>query len=282
MRNLLSANFLRLRKSFVFWLGIAYQFVVGLIAVGTRWREMHEMSGYFPHADNILFSGALFMPIVAAVFIGLFIGTEYSDGTIRNKIVVGQSRWAIYLANLITCSVALVLMHLAFLLAVVAVGFPLVGNLEKTPQELLLLAALSLMTVLALGALFLLLVMLVTKKSIAAVAVLLLGFVLMMSAMVIDNKLDEPKFYTTVSSRSTDEEGNIQVQESGKERNTNYLEGTKRKVYVFLNDFLPGSQFLQFSKQELTSPVRLPLYSLVILLGTTACGVVCFGRKDLK
>lgn len=282
MRNLLSANFLRLRKSFVFWLGIAYQFGVGLLAVNTRWTDMRETSGYFPHADDILFSGALFMPIIAAVFIGLFIGTEYSDGTIRNKIVVGRSRAAIYLANLITCSVALVLMHLSFLLAVVAVGFPLIGNLEKTSQELLLLTALSLATVLALGALFLLLVMLVNKKSIAAVAVLLLGFVLMMSAMIIDNRLNEPEFHSTITASVTDTEGNVQVQDAGKERNPNYLEGTKREVYVFLNDFLPSSQFLQLSQQELTSSVRLPLYSLVILAGCTACGIAAFGRKDLK
>ena len=54
------------------------------------------------------------MGLVAAVFISLFVGSEYSDGTIRNKLVVGHSRMRIYLANLIVCSIACVLISLAY------------------------------------------------------------------------------------------------------------------------------------------------------------------------
>ena len=49
------------------------------------------------------------MGLVAAILTSMFIGSEYSDGTIRNKLVVGHSRMRIYLANLIVCSVACVL-----------------------------------------------------------------------------------------------------------------------------------------------------------------------------
>ncbi len=281
MRNLLSANFLRLRKSFVFWLGMVFMFGMSLVAVSTMYRKGQTIDGYQPHIDNILFSGAQFLPIVAAVFIGLFIGTEYSDGTIRNKIVAGQSRTAIYLANLITCAVALVLMHLVTLLGIIAVGFPLVGNVEQPPQTLLLFTGLSLLTVLAVSALFLLLAMLVSKKSVAAVAALLLSFGLLMATMTINFRLQDPEYYP-VYSATMGVDGAVQEGTQELQRNPNYLEGTKREVYVFLNDFLPSSQFLQLAQQELTSPVRLPLYSLAILVGATVCGVVCFGRKDLK
>ena len=40
--------------------------------------------------DNGFFGCALFIGIVMAVFCSLFIGTEYSEGTIRNKIIIGQ------------------------------------------------------------------------------------------------------------------------------------------------------------------------------------------------
>lgn len=49
--------------------------------------------------DSNIFSHILLVPIVFSVFCSLFIGTEYSDGTIRNKIVVGHTRRAIYLAT---------------------------------------------------------------------------------------------------------------------------------------------------------------------------------------
>lgn len=281
MRNLLSANFLRLRKSVIFWLGMAVMMGMSLLAVTTMYRESQDVAGYYPHIDNILFSGAQFLPIVAAVFIGLFIGTEYSDGTIRNKIVAGQSRAAIYLANLITCSAALVLMHLVTLLVIVAVGFPLIGNLEQTPQTLLFFTGLSLLTVLAVSALFLLLAMLLSKKSVAAVAAVLLSFGLLMAAMTINFRLQEPEYYS-IYSATVGEDGTTQAGDQELQRNPKYLEGAQRQVYVFLNDFLPSSQFLQLSQQELTSPVRLPLYSLAILAGCTACGIFVFQRKDLK
>ena len=57
---------------------------------------------------------------------------------------------------------------------------------------------------------------------------------------------------------------------------------TMARRAAFLDEFLPSSQFLHISQQEVAAPLRLVLYSLVILAGTTACGVVCFGRKDLK
>jgi len=281
MRNLLSANFMRLRKSVVFWLGMIFMFSMATVASTTMYREGQTIAGYQPHIDNILFSGAQFLPIVAAVFIGLFIGTEYSDGTIRNKIAAGQSRAAIYLANLITCSAALLLMHLAALLAIVVIGIPLVGNVEEEPQTLLLLTGLSLATVLAVSALFLLLAMLVNKKSVASVAALLLAFGLLMASMTINFRLQEPEYYPTYSS-SLGENGTIQDEAQTPERNPHYLEETKREVYAFLDEFLPSSQFLHISQQEVAAPLRLVLYSLVILAGTTACGVVCFGRKDLK
>ena len=53
--------------------------------------------------------------VVLSAFCSLFVGAEYSDGTIRNKIAVGHSRAAVYLANLVTCSAAGVLICLGYI-----------------------------------------------------------------------------------------------------------------------------------------------------------------------
>lgn len=282
MRNLLSANFMRLRKNVVFWLGMAFMFSMGIAASFTRYREMHETADYFPHCEEILFSGSLFMAIVTAAFVGLFLGTEYSDGTIRNKLAAGHSRTVVYLANLIVSYLAAALLHLAFLLAVVAVGFPLVGNLGTPAQDLLVLVGVSLVTVLALSAFFVMLSMLVTKKAVACVLALLMGFVLLSAAMTINSRLAEPEFHRSYTTATDVGGGNVQYQDAGLEPNPRYLQGTERAVYVFLNDFLPVNQMLQISRQEITSPARLPLYSLAILAGCTVCGIAVFRRMDLK
>ena len=69
------------------------------------------------------------MGLVAAILTSMFIGSEYSDGTIRNKLVVGHSRMRIYLANLIVCSVACVLIFLAYITGVFVVGSAKGGEL---------------------------------------------------------------------------------------------------------------------------------------------------------
>jgi hypothetical protein len=63
---------------------------------------------------------------------------------------------------------------------------------------------------------------------------------------------------------------------------TGYVSGTKRTVYEFLYDFLPGCQMRQIAEQNPENPERLPLYSLLITVVTTACGIFFFRRKDLK
>lgn len=72
--------------------------------------------------DGCLFEGLPLMGLVSAIFTSLFIGSEYSDGTIRNKLVVGHSRMRIYLANLIVCSIASILISLAYTAGVFVIG----------------------------------------------------------------------------------------------------------------------------------------------------------------
>lgn len=282
MSKLLRANFARLWKSRIFWIGMVFTFGIGAISSLTQYREMMSIPDYHPHIDNILFTNCMFMPIVAAVFVGLFIGTEYSDGTIRNKLIVGQTRPAVYFSNFIVCTTALLMMHLTDIAVVVGIGFPLVGNIEMPIQSLLIFGLISMVTVVALSAIFLLMSMLIHNKASCSVAAIILSVVFLMSAMVINSRLNEPEYYDAYSVSFTDESGEMHDAYSEKTKNTNFLEGTKREVYEFLYDFLPGCQMLQIAAQNPENPVRLPLYSLFIIVVTSAFGVFFFCRKNLK
>lgn len=282
MSKLLRADFARLWRSKIFWIGMAFTIGVGAFSSVTQYREMMSMSHYHPHIDNILFSNCMFMPVVAAVFVGLFIGTEYSDGTIRNKIIVGRTRGAIYFSNFIVCMAALLMMHLADIAVIVGIGFPLVGNVEMPIQTLLQLGMISMVTVVALSAIFLLMSMLIHSKASCCVATILLSIVMLMSAMTIRSRLEEPEYYEPYVLSYTDESGKAQEEVGEKEKNPNYLTGTKREVCEFLFDFLPGCQMLQITAQNPDNPERLPLYSLSIIIVTTACGYAFFRRKNIK
>lgn len=51
--------------------------------------------------DSTIFIYALFVPLMVSLLTALFIGTDYSDGTMRNKLIAGHVRRKIYAANLI-------------------------------------------------------------------------------------------------------------------------------------------------------------------------------------
>ena len=73
--------------------------------------------------------------LIQAPFLSVYLGTEFSEGTIRNKLVAGHSRPAVYLSNLILCAIAGVLLCLGYIAAVLAVGLPLLGPCAPPPAD---------------------------------------------------------------------------------------------------------------------------------------------------
>ena len=65
-------------------------------------------------------------------------------------------------------------------------------------------------------------------------------------------------------------------------KNPNYIDGTKRQVYEFLQNFTPGGQIIVIDNMSVDKPVILAVYDGIILLAATGFGMVIFRRKDLK
>ena len=156
MSKLLRANFARLFKNRLFRLCIIGIFAATVFAV-------FDQAKYTEVIDGMLFSGISIISIVSAVFISIFAGTEYSDGTMRNKLYMGHSRVSVYGASLVTCAAAAVIMHIILIAAVVCFGIPIIGKVTLTASEILLLSLLSILTVTAYASVYILLGMLITS-----------------------------------------------------------------------------------------------------------------------
>ena len=100
MYKLLKANFFRLVKNKIFWgIVIITILIASFILLNTILNHQGEIKAGI---DNILIMYINFIGIFIAMFTSLFVGTEYSDGALRNKIVIGHSRKHIYFANMMT------------------------------------------------------------------------------------------------------------------------------------------------------------------------------------
>ena len=95
MNNLLSANFTRLRKSRTFLASVI--FMVTYVAAVLIYVQIQVSLGSEIAFDTLFLNGyglggfIAFPGLLLSVVCGIFIGTDFSDGTLRNKIVAYAS-----------------------------------------------------------------------------------------------------------------------------------------------------------------------------------------------
>lgn len=275
MTRLISAHILRLRKSHLFWGALLFCFGFGAFMALMRYSE-HVRYEIEVSLDTVFFVYASIIGIVMSAFTGLFLGTEYSDGAIRNKVTAGHSRYAIYLAGLLVNIFVSFTLCAAYMLSAAALGLPLLGALTVDFKITVFVVLGTLAMCTAFCAIFTLISMNSSRKATTAVACILAVFLLFAAALYINMRLTEPEFYDAYS-LSVD--GQL-VGESVP--NPAYLKGAARAAFTFVYDFLPTGQSLQYSGLSAVHLWQMPLYSLFICIACSVGGVFLFARKDLK
>lgn len=286
MTKLLSANFLRLWRNNTFWGSLGVCVGLGALAALGEFRfqmaagadlSVPEVVQAKALLEGQFFEYAAFIGLLAAELIALFIGTEYSDGSLRNKIVVGHSRLSIYFANLITGFAGSFLCMAGYMLSCLAVGAPLLGWFTKPTPLLLWAVAGSVVMLAAFCAIFTFVSMNCAKKSTSVVICLLGAFALLIFAVVINGRLEAPEFI-----QGYEMSVNGEVMPAVPEPNPMYLRGMERAVYQFLYDLLPTGQSVQYTTLGFTDPLRLMGLSALVAAVFSAAGAALFQRKDLK
>lgn len=275
MTKLLNANFMRLKRSKIFY--VAAIFMVGLALLMIYSNHKVSGEGYEVALEGTLFAFTNFMGIVIACFISLFTGTEYSEGTIRNKIVIGHSRFEVYMANLITNTIVSVILTLIYIAIYVCGSIPITGWFTWEMEMIFASLGCVLLLCVVFSAIFTFIAMLNQNKAVVAVISLIMSLVILFAGSYFKNILAEPEYY---EGAFMTEEG---VQENKKVKNSRYLPpGTQRDIYEFLDEFLPGGQQLQISQSDVANPYRYMGYSSIIIVVVTGCGIMLFRKKDLK
>lgn len=276
MSRLLSANFRRLLKDKFFWIACIVTLGFGAsVSVGS-YLDFLKSNYPAPKLDDFFFSYSMFLTFPLAAFCSLFLGTEYSDGTIRNKLIIGHSRYAVYLSNLIVCSVAGFFMAFSWQAAAAAIGIPLLGSFDADSKTVVLCFLNSALNVVVFASILTMISMLNQNKALVSVINLLGTTILLLVAMKLYNQLTEPEFYSTYVMNASGESSMQNLP------NPHYLTGIARSVYEFLFDFLPAGQAYHIASMTAPNVWQLPLYQLFWIIVTTVSGLFVFRKKDIR
>lgn len=280
MRNLISANLHRLWKSKVFWGCEIVGALYALFLSHALYMDM-QTNGISQSLDTGICNYIVFFGIILAVFCSLYLGSELGDGTIRNKVAAGHRKSRVYLASLLSCAIAATIMYLTYLIVYLAASLPRLLPLKANIATVVTILASGLVLALAYCALYTLIAMTVSNKAVVSTACILLAFVLFLMGIAIRQRLEQPETFEILDYDSVTHE---EIYTGQYISNTKYLQPSKRQVYEFLDDFLPGGQGLNLSgmmEPALTFDLIWPLYSLCIVVLATGAGLILFTRKDL-
>ena len=280
MSKLLRANFSRMKKDVGFWIITAAVLIISILEVI---NNAYIDATVYPEEGKTILNYLLFqtipaMGMVYAIFIAMFIGKEYSNGTIRNKLIVGHTRANIYLANFITCLTGSLIIYSMIFIGSFGAGIPLLGGWKGKISELITYIIVGAFLSAALASLLTVFGMLCTRRSVTAVTAMVFAFALMLAASIIYGRLAEPEMTQDLVSVTVD--GVVELSEP--HPNPLYVSGSMRKIYEFLMQFLPTGQGILLANQEITNPVLNIIYSVIITVAVNFCGLFAFRKKDLK
>lgn len=274
MSRLLNAGFKRLINNKLFWACLITLLVVSIVGCISQYRNMLEYKIEIK-TDTFLFSSASMIGIALAIFIPLFVGTDFSDGTIRNKVIVGHSRKSIYFSNLIVSIATGFIITAVHMIVMTIITVTIFGPFKLPASAIIWHTIATIFLIISYSSIFNMITLLSSNKTISVVISLLLVFGLMMISAVVLNKLSNEEFINTMS--VIDGKNIIETI-----KNPSYLEGNARKIHQFIVDFIPAGQGFQITGNIAPNIKILAVYSLVITLILNYIGCFMFNRKDLK
>ena len=275
MRNLFSVGLFRTVRSKLFYILLVLTALTMVYVYYNTYRL--QLGPDFSQLDLYFFQFINANIVSAAVFCPLFLSSEYGDGALRNKLMVGRTRPQIYLANLAVNCLYGTAACLAAVVTGLCVGVPLLGWFQNAgPGKILLYVLLALATTWVCAALYTFLSMVVASRGVAITLCILLAFGLILLGQYLYLALSQEEVLTAFFYTDT---GEMAVSE---QPNPAYLTGFARQVYQFFYELTPGGQAYQILGISAQSPLRMLGYSGLVFVLVTGLGLVIFQKKDVK
>lgn len=277
MRKLLSANANYLRKSKIFYLEMIFCTLFSAWIVFINYNPEIQATKDALCLDDVFFTMYQMLSLILAECISWTIGTEYSDGTIRNKIIVGHTRFQIYFSMLLTNIFSTVLILLLHGVVTYVVGYFLLGAFQMKISKLLIALFCVILTMLVFTTLFVAIASNCSNKAMTTASSLFVALVIIYIASFAGNRLLEPEM--TYDGIVINMDG---VQFGDLIENPAYVSGTARTICEFVYDLLPSGQIMQIYSLDFTRWTHWPVLSILLFALITVVGFKIFERKDIK
>ena len=275
MIKLLRANMLRLVKSATFWICMAtyalYPIIIALLE-----NSSHSITSDKMLALNYGVEWFPMQGVFIAILCSIIFSTDFHNGTLKNKIIMGHSRSAIYLANLLTTMIMSFALSLIYLLIVFVLGMPILGKFTSSASTIIWMlvnGALMLMTYSSIMTFIVMNSKNSTASIIISAIVLTAGALL---AYLMNYVASIPPVYLDPD---LDEFGKVIWNEIP---NPDQPSETVQAFCRFVTDFFPSGQSLQISSGKYAHNWQMALYSLCLIPATTGAGIAIFKKANVK
>ena len=277
MRKLITANFHRFSKDRFSWCVVGIIVILSLVNVFNSARSFEAMAarGYAMSLDDYYFNQAPLIGAFLALLISVFLGTEFSEGTIRNKLCIGHKRNEIFLSNFISCAFASIVLTAVWLL-ISALLFGMIEPLEMGVSDFIGCIFVTMGFAVSFAALYTMIGSLSSNKAMTIIYTFAVFIVLTIAASGLYDRLSEPEMHTGMTIV-----GN-QFVEMEPTPNPLYLSGIVRMVCELALELLPTGQALLLSDVAIEYPVRAVALSAVFTIVTLLVGGMLFKKKDIK
>ena len=194
------------------------------------------------------------------------VGTDYNDGTIRNKLIAGYSRTQIYLAGFLTAGILSVVNYVLVLAAGMGLVYPFFGEPSISIQKHIPMLLFGILSIIVAGSVYHFISIMVKGKGHAIILCMAVGFASMMVTTFTSNAYVEellPENYTLrelppsirINILGLGDDPAIEQEEWYQEKlktreidldaevhNDSYIKEPIRTILVFMSDALPSCQ----------------------------------------
>lgn len=258
MIKILRADYWRLWRSFSFWLSL-----FGMLALAVFFMVMQATGmDYTVPLSRVIFLPMSLYGIGMAAFVSVFVGTDFSDGFIRNKLLTADHRSSLVFSHIIVSSTACVIVYTLVTAFSAGIGqFFFENNVDGTVffHYFMLGVGMSLVS----GCMFSVISLLCGSKTRAVVLCMGLAFVMLFLCLHTNEVLVQAEYKDGVL-------------------NPRYVSGIRREICSVLHDLNPCGQAAQLSAWEVWHPIRSVCLNILMLICLTALGCRLFQIKDIN